>query len=123
LKYNEKVDVEHLSKMSNLRLLIIKFGGNISGSLSCLSNELRYVKWDVYPFKDLPSSFHPNELVELILERSKIKQLWKNKKVLNIVLLLIFIILEIQTNSKQYSYNQNNNSVFVGFSCHSIFPI
>ena len=71
------------------------YGEKISESPSYLSDELRYVKWDEYPFEYLPLSFRPNELVELILNRSKIKQLWKNEKVLNILLLLIFIILEI----------------------------
>jgi hypothetical protein len=88
LKDGEMLDVEHMSKMSNLRLLVIsgettlRYGGNISESLSCLSNKLRYVEWEAYLFKYLPSSFHPNELVELILKWSNIKQLWKNKKVL-----------------------------------------
>jgi len=77
------MNVEDLSKMSNLRLLIIfNYRGNISESPSCLSNELRYVDWYRYPFKYLPSSFQPNELVELILKGSYIKQLWENKKVL-----------------------------------------
>jgi len=75
-----------LSRMSNLRMLILlnfgNYGENISESPSYLSNELRYVQWDEYPFMYLPLNFHPNELVELILNRSKIKQLWKNKKVL-----------------------------------------
>jgi len=79
--FGGEVDFEDLSKMSNLRLLILNGSRNISGRPWSLSNELRYVKWDEYPFKSLPSSFHPNELVELILKYSKIKQLWKNKKV------------------------------------------
>jgi hypothetical protein len=79
---------------SNFRLLIIRHGNksrslsclsnkdvNISGSLSCLSNELRYVEWEDYPFMYLPSSFQPNQLVELILKHSSIKYLWKDKKV------------------------------------------
>ena len=59
---NEEVDVEQLSKMSNLRLLIIGRGRYIPGSPLSLSNALRYVEWSGYPFKYLPSSFHPNEL-------------------------------------------------------------
>ncbi|AES65465.2 putative TIR domain, winged helix-turn-helix DNA-binding domain-containing protein [Medicago truncatula] len=83
LKYTEEVDAEHLSKMSNLRLLIIvNHTATISGFPSCLSNKLRYVEWPKYPFKYLPTSFHPNELVELILDGSNIKNLWKNKKYL-----------------------------------------
>ena len=73
--------VETLSKMSHLRLLILK-GVTFSGNLSCLSNELRYVEWDRYPFMCLPPNFQPNQLVELILRHSNIKQLWNDKKVL-----------------------------------------
>jgi len=72
---------ENLSKMRHLRLLIIN-GLTTSGSLGCLSDELRYVNWCYYPFKYLPSNFQPNQLVELILENSSIEQLWKGKKVL-----------------------------------------
>ncbi|KAK2380981.1 disease resistance protein RUN1 [Trifolium repens] len=78
------MDAMMVEYFSNLRLLIIKDMDqymNASGSLSCLSNELRYVEWLDYPFKYLPSSFQPIRLVELILEYSCIKQLWKDKKV------------------------------------------
>jgi len=82
-EYDEEVDTEQLSKMSNLRLLMIIKDSNIKHLPRYLSNELRYVEWYGYPFMYLPSKFHPNELVELILKRSDIKQLWKkNKKVL-----------------------------------------
>ncbi|XP_045788672.1 disease resistance protein RUN1-like isoform X3 [Trifolium pratense] len=72
---------ETLSKMSHLRLLILR-NRIILGNLSYLSNELRYVEWDRYPFKYLPPCFHPNQLVELNLKYSSIKQLWKDKKYL-----------------------------------------
>nr|WIL59999.1 nodulation protein [Melilotus officinalis] len=82
--YNEETDkviVESLSKMSHLRLLIINYV-NVSGSLSSISNELRYIEWHEYPLMNLPSSFQPNQLVELILKNSSIKQLWDGKKYL-----------------------------------------
>lgn len=69
-----------LSKMSRLRLLILK-KVDFSGSLDNFSNELRYIEWDEYPFMYLPSSFEPNQLVQLNLKQSNIKQLWKGKKV------------------------------------------
>ncbi|XP_027911043.1 TMV resistance protein N-like isoform X3 [Vigna unguiculata] len=74
-------DAEELSKMSNLRLLIlhdVKFMGN----LSFLSNKLQFLEWSHYPFSYLPSSFQPNSLVELILPHDNIKQLWKGTKYL-----------------------------------------
>lgn len=73
--------VDALSKMIHLKLLMLK-NVNFSGILNYLSNELRYLYWDNYPFLSMPSSFHPDQLVELILPYSNIKQLWKDTKVL-----------------------------------------
>ncbi|KAG4967937.1 hypothetical protein JHK87_033588 [Glycine soja] len=75
------IEAEALSKMSNLRLLIlhdVKFMGN----LDCLSNKLQFLQWFKYPFSNLPSSFQPDKLVELILQHSNIKKLWKGIKYL-----------------------------------------
>ncbi|KAK2434575.1 disease resistance protein RUN1 [Trifolium repens] len=82
---NSIMDAVMVEYFSNLRLLIIGYVGeyvNESGSLNCLSNELRYIEWLHYPFMYLPSSFQPIQLVELILRCSSIKQLWKGKKYL-----------------------------------------
>lgn len=66
-----------LSKMSRLRLLILK-DVHFSENLNSISNELRYIEWDGYPFMYLPSSFLPNQLVQLKLKQSNMKQLWNN---------------------------------------------
>jgi hypothetical protein len=75
------MDATMVEYFSNLRLLIIELHVNASRSLHYLSNELEYVEWEEYPFMYLPSSFQPNQLVELILVHSRIKKLWKRKKV------------------------------------------
>ncbi|RHN61931.1 putative TIR domain, winged helix-turn-helix DNA-binding domain-containing protein [Medicago truncatula] len=64
-----------------LELLILK-KVKVSGSLNYLSNKLRYLEWDEYPFLYLPSSSQLDELSELILVGSSITQLWKDKKYL-----------------------------------------
>ncbi|KAL3016931.1 hypothetical protein AAZX31_06G244100 [Glycine max] len=78
--------VDALSTMSCLKLLKldhldfnikIKF---FSGTLVKLSNELGYLGWEKYPFECLPPSFEPDKLVELILPKSNIKQLWEGTK-------------------------------------------
>ncbi|CAK8576912.1 unnamed protein product [Lathyrus sativus] len=79
-KYKD-MDAAIFKDFSNLRLLIFDYG-NMSGSLNYLSKELRYIEWGGYPFMYLPSSFQPNQLVELILKNSSIKQLWEGKKYL-----------------------------------------
>ncbi|XP_058733732.1 uncharacterized protein LOC131605388 [Vicia villosa] len=76
---NEDMDAVIFEDFSNLRLLIIN-NEKVSGSLNCLSIELRYIEWNEYPFMYLPSSFQPNQLVELILKDSSIRQLWEGKK-------------------------------------------
>ncbi|KAL5131076.1 putative WRKY transcription factor 19 [Glycine soja] len=67
------VDAEALSKMSNLRLLIlndVKFMGN----LDCLSNKLQFLQWFKYPFSYLPSSFQWDKWVELILQHKTMER-------------------------------------------------
>ncbi|XP_034676061.1 disease resistance protein RPV1-like isoform X2 [Vitis riparia] len=46
------------------------------------SQELRYLCWDGYPLQALPSKFNGENLVELHMTDSTIKQLWKGRKVL-----------------------------------------
>ncbi|KAK8334439.1 hypothetical protein V6Z12_A10G270800, partial [Gossypium hirsutum] len=41
-----------------------------------LHDELRYHRWDYYPFKSLPSSFNPKNLVVLKLAYGNMEQLW-----------------------------------------------
>ncbi|CAK7328814.1 unnamed protein product [Dovyalis caffra] len=71
-------------RIFNLRLLKIytsEHGNNCKVLLPCglesLSNELRYLHWDGYPLRSLPSNFIPEHLVELNLSSSKVEQLWK----------------------------------------------
>jgi len=75
--------VDALSKMNHLELLILR-DVNCFGTLDCISNELRYLQWDHFPCMSFPSTFHPDQLVELFLHDSNIKQLWEGKKVLYI---------------------------------------
>ncbi|XP_034677378.1 disease resistance protein RUN1-like isoform X2 [Vitis riparia] len=44
------------------------------------SNNLRSLHWRGYPLKSLPSNFHPENLVELNMCFSQLKQLWEGKK-------------------------------------------
>ncbi|XP_058003954.1 disease resistance protein RPV1-like [Hevea brasiliensis] len=44
--------------------------------LEFLPNELRFLYWDQYPLKSLPSKFCPENLVELHMQSSQLKQLW-----------------------------------------------
>ena len=41
--------------------------------------DLRYLHWDGYPLKSLPSSFYAEHLIELSLQSSSIKNLWDKK--------------------------------------------
>ncbi|XP_038997606.1 disease resistance protein RUN1-like [Hibiscus syriacus] len=70
-------------KMTKLRLLKLFYVEAKSGDLVYLSSELRLISWPGYPFKSLSSSFHPENLVALIIPCSRIEELWEGKKPLN----------------------------------------
>ncbi|CAH2071352.1 unnamed protein product, partial [Thlaspi arvense] len=79
-------------KMCNLRLLKIYFsevvenhGVSLPQGLEYLPSKLRLLHWEYYPLSSLPQSFDPKNLVELNLQNSCAKKLWKGKK--NLVLL------------------------------------
>nr|KYP55328.1 TMV resistance protein N [Cajanus cajan] len=80
MKFDETtIRADALSKMSKLKFLKLEFV-NFCGNLDHLCNELGYLIWFGYPFKHLPPSFQPDNLVQLSLRKSNIKQVWKDKK-------------------------------------------
>ena len=62
----------------------------IDGDLKYLPNGLRYLHWEHYPGKSLPSNFKPQYLVELEMPNSKLEQLWDGVQVC-----FSFILLKI----------------------------
>ncbi|KAF3445365.1 hypothetical protein FNV43_RR10541 [Rhamnella rubrinervis] len=90
VKRDVKINPAAFSKMCNLRFLKIycddilsnkcklylprRFESLVSNKIR-VSNKLRYFQWDLYPLKYLPSEFSPENLVELILRHSQLKQL------------------------------------------------
>ncbi|XP_050254791.1 disease resistance-like protein DSC1 [Quercus robur] len=72
--HKENLNAEAFSNMKNLRLLKIS-NVHLPTGLNFLSNKLRMMEWHDYPLKFLPMSFQPDNLVELIMPRSHIKQL------------------------------------------------
>ncbi|XP_022734259.1 TMV resistance protein N-like isoform X1 [Durio zibethinus] len=67
--------------MKKLRLLKV-FYLPVTRDLKYLSNELRLLDWSGYPFRSLPSSFQPDNLVALLLPYSHIEQLWMGDRTL-----------------------------------------
>ncbi|KAG6738713.1 hypothetical protein POTOM_058335 [Populus tomentosa] len=79
------------ARMYNLRLLKIynsvagdKCTVHLPSGLESLSHELRYLHWDGYPLTSLPCNFRPQNLVELNLSSSKVKQLWRGDQLQNL---------------------------------------
>ncbi|XP_065880805.1 disease resistance protein RPV1-like isoform X2 [Euphorbia lathyris] len=83
--------------MVNLRLLKIYNAGvgnkcklRLPDGLELLSDKLRYLHWEEYPLSSMPSNFQAENLVELNLAYSNVKQLWSgaqhlvNLKVMNL---------------------------------------
>ena len=75
-------------RMHNLRLLKIynsrirsQFRVHLPHGLEFLSEELRYLHWDGFPLSSMPSNFQAEQLVQLNLAYSNIKQLWPGVQV------------------------------------------
>ncbi|XP_061995459.1 TMV resistance protein N-like [Rosa rugosa] len=70
---------EAFSNLSQLSLLHIR-NVDLPKGLTCLSNSLRLLEWTGCPLRSLPKEFKADELIELNLCHSNIKQLWKGTK-------------------------------------------
>ncbi|CAJ1971891.1 unnamed protein product [Sphenostylis stenocarpa] len=73
-------------KMPNLRLLAFQSSNEDSEiinslylpkGLQFLPKNLRYLEWNGYPLKSLPSSFFPEKLVEISMPFSNVEKLWQ----------------------------------------------
>ena len=97
-KMDEKINLRPTAfkKMCNLRLLKIydphnnECKVNSSQDFRFFPNSLRYLSWYKYPSLSLPSNFEPQNLVELDMRFSKLKELWNGVQVCcNFILLKI----------------------------------
>ncbi|KAL4352338.1 hypothetical protein GQ457_06G022710 [Hibiscus cannabinus] len=66
-----------------------KFKIILPQGLLSLPDELRYLCWEGYPLKTLPTRFDPRNLVELDMRFSHVEQLWEGKQVFFFLLYLI----------------------------------
>ncbi|KAI4308566.1 hypothetical protein L6164_031625 [Bauhinia variegata] len=79
-RYKAHCDPDAFSKMCNLKVLKIYSFNPLLG-LSCFSEGLRYLEWQGFPLKELPLGVKLDELVELRMHHSKIKQLWHGETI------------------------------------------
>jgi len=70
--------------MKFLNLLQIH-GVHLTGSFKLLSKELMWICWHECPLKYFPSNFTLDNLVVLDMQYSNLKELWKEKKVRNML--------------------------------------
>ncbi|KAL1828127.1 hypothetical protein ACET3Z_006539 [Daucus carota] len=63
-------------RMSVLRFLHLS-SGNVCGNFEQTFENLRWLHWDHFPLKCLPSGFCPQELVSLALPSSKMRTFWE----------------------------------------------
>ncbi|KAK8515125.1 hypothetical protein V6N11_028275 [Hibiscus sabdariffa] len=69
-------------------------------SILSLPNELRYLRWEYYPFKSLPPSFNPKNLVVLKLNYGKMKRLWNEDNYKDIVNLRVIDVSDSENLKK-----------------------
>ena len=82
LKVHQDAKYDHIMEIDeDVHLPLVA----LPGDLKLPSFELRYLHWDEYSLKHLPSNFCPMNLVELNMQCSNIEQLWERNKVLLMV--------------------------------------
>uniref|UniRef100_A0A6N2KED8 TIR domain-containing protein n=1 Tax=Salix viminalis TaxID=40686 RepID=A0A6N2KED8_SALVM len=79
---NKLLSTRSFTKMRCLKLLLIN-GVHLSGPFKLLSEELIWICWLECPLKSLPFDLMLDNLVVLEMQYSNIKELWKEKKILN----------------------------------------
>ncbi|XP_048422105.1 disease resistance protein RPV1-like [Pyrus x bretschneideri] len=82
--YIEKRSLKHVDfkKMSNLEMLIVQCSFLGPPYSLDLPDSLRYLEWWGYQLESLPSKFSPENLVELHMSHSGVKELWKEAQIL-----------------------------------------
>ncbi|GMN61849.1 hypothetical protein TIFTF001_030945 [Ficus carica] len=74
LVFKDMINLKYLSIAEYFVDLTKKL--NLPQGLRSLPDELRYLRWNHYPSRTLPSNFKPQNLVELHLRGSKLEKLW-----------------------------------------------
>ncbi|XP_059668401.1 disease resistance protein RUN1-like isoform X1 [Cornus florida] len=72
---------EAFAKMQKLRLLQLNYA-NLTGSYEHFSKELRWLCWHGFPLKQIPTNFSLQNVVEIDMSCSGLKQVWKESKML-----------------------------------------
>ncbi|KAH9726912.1 ADP-ribosyl cyclase/cyclic ADP-ribose hydrolase [Citrus sinensis] len=79
LKQKKFYEIKKLPSMSTEEQLSYS-KVQLPNGLDYLPKKLRYIHWDTYPLRTLPSNFKPKNLVELNLRFSKVEQPWEGEK-------------------------------------------
>ncbi|XP_010256316.1 PREDICTED: TMV resistance protein N-like [Nelumbo nucifera] len=76
-----KFVTEAFANMKRLRLLQLN-NVDINGDYGLISRKLRWLRWNRFSLEFIPTNFHLDNLVALEMQYSKIKQVWKEEKLL-----------------------------------------
>ncbi|XP_060201568.1 disease resistance protein RPV1-like isoform X2 [Lycium barbarum] len=71
------VDTEAFSRMDRLKILQAK-GMNLTGSFKNVFEDLRWLSWQNFPLKCLPTDSHLSKLVALDMQYSNITEAWQS---------------------------------------------
>ncbi|KAL5554527.1 hypothetical protein UlMin_041928, partial [Ulmus minor] len=110
---------EVFEEMSKLRLLkITPCNVCIDGDLNYLPNSLRYLNWEEYPGKSLPSNFKAPTLVELHMPYSNLEQLWDGVQNLGSLKHINLLRSKLLTKTPDLSLAPKLESINLSFCCN-----
>jgi len=67
-------------KMKKLRLLQLA-GVQLRGDFECLSSKLKWLSWNGFPLRCIPTNIYQGNLVSIELENSNLNLVWKETQV------------------------------------------
>ncbi|KAJ9701111.1 hypothetical protein PVL29_006455 [Vitis rotundifolia] len=125
-----QVSTKIFAKMKQLRLLKIYWSGYrgttekkfkviLPKDFQFPAHELRYLHWEGYPLKSLPSNFLGENLIELNMRDSNIKQLWQGNECLEQLKILNLFGSEQLTEISNFSNMPNLEKLELKF-CTSL---
>ncbi|KAK2352679.1 disease resistance protein RUN1 [Trifolium repens] len=89
-------------EMKKLRLLQLDCV-NLIGDYGCVSNQLRWIKWQGSTFNYIPDDFYQGNLVAMDLKHSSIRQVWNETKLLEKLKILNLSHSRYLKNSPDFS--------------------
>ncbi|KAL4622191.1 hypothetical protein ACB092_06G279900 [Castanea dentata] len=108
-------------KMQRLRLLQLDYA-QLNGDYEYLSKGLRWLRWHGFPLEFIPNNFYSRKIVAIDLRYSNLREVWKDPKLLNKLVVLNLSHSHYLTQTPDFSRLPNLEKLILK-DCTSLFEL